>query len=67
MSSDSDNGLISMEDYFKMQGWTYLTYDEIITSLGDLYTNLVVGDQHETDIALKIAEITNDLKEYWYG
>ena len=66
MPFSGDPGLNGIKELFTFQGWPYLSKREILDNLSNIYTNLVYGDQTETDIAIEIAKIYDKLKGYWF-
>lgn len=66
MPFSGDPGLNGLKELFMYQGWLCLSKREILDNLSDIYTNLVYGNQTETDIAMEVAKIYDKLKEYWF-
>lgn len=66
MPFSGDPGLNGLKELFMYQGWPCLSKREILDNLSDIYTNLVYGNQTETDIAMEVAKIYDKLKEYWF-
>lgn len=63
---NGDPGLNGIKELIMWWGWKYMNRREIIDNFSEIHANLTYGDQIEKECAVKIKEITEELKEHWF-